>query len=110
MKKNIFKNLFWTSKFAIVVFAAFVVGIVVNIYRLELFGVVPGNAANNFSFNIGFFMPYNLIILISCLVIITVTFIKWNKYPKIKNRIFSLGLTIPIIILWILQLIWVLRL
>lgn len=108
MKNKSETKLYWTAKLAIVTFITFLVGIIINFFRLELLGVVPGNAANNFSFNIGFFIPFNLLILLSCLVVIIGILIKWNKNPKIKNRLISLVFALPIVIFWTLQIIWVL--
>lgn len=99
----------WTLRLAITSLVFFIVVLTINYFRLALFGVVPGYAPHNFSFNLLFFIPTNFLILIMALIVITRILNNWNNWGSLKERIIPLGLTIPIVGLWIFQIVRILN-
>jgi hypothetical protein len=93
-----------TLRMAIVTFGLFVGVMTANHFRLELFGIVPGYAPHNFGFNMLFFIPANLLIILGCFIVIARTLINWNHWRKPTQRIIPLCLTLPIIVEWIFVL------
>jgi hypothetical protein len=73
-------------------FLVFCAAQVVNHYREPWLGVVPGNAANNFGFNLAFYIPATL--LSSSLALISVIFYvrslralrRNNAHPSLAER------------------------
>jgi hypothetical protein len=94
-----------TAITSIVAFGLFILSLIINFYRQELFGFHPRVAGHNFAFNLTFFIPINLIVLILCLTVITKTIVGWKTKENKKAKIIGLSLTIPIVILWTLQII-----
>ena len=75
--------------------------LMINECRFELFGIRPGYAPHNFGFNIFFFFPSTLISLICALTVLV-------RKPNIeikKAKFYSVLLVLPILILWIWQVI-----
>jgi hypothetical protein len=71
---------------------------VLNYYRYELFGVVHHNAANNFWFNLTFFIPLTFCsMLFSIAAYIRVIF-NWKEKPDSAKKIITLVLGGPILI------------
>jgi hypothetical protein len=104
-KSKKIKRAVWNFRLGLFTFILFVAVMTINYFREELFGIVPGYAPHNFSFNLTFFIPANFFILICCLVVIIRTLFNWNKWSEARKRFWSLILTIPIILLWVVQII-----
>ncbi|HCO68164.1 MAG TPA: hypothetical protein DIT04_10485 [Dysgonomonas sp.] len=70
---------------------------ILNFFRQELFGVVPGYAPHNFSFNLLIYIPANIISLVLSIVVIK------KIYPdfRIKKNLLAILIISPIILLWI---------
>lgn len=93
-----------------VAFGLFIISLIVNFFREELFGFQSGIAGHNFSFNISFFIPINFIAIILCLYVLTKIFILREFKADKKNKIICLSLTLPIVILWSLHLLRIIML
>ncbi|MDF3079124.1 MAG: hypothetical protein K0S09_3013 [Sphingobacteriaceae bacterium] len=93
---------------AVVVALLFTLGLTINFFRRELFGIVPGYAPHNFGFNAFFFIPFNFLLLLSSLFIILRTASLWTDSSAKKLKVQSLGLTLPIIALMLFQLLRIL--
>jgi hypothetical protein len=99
----------WTLKLAAFSFVSLVVVLAINHFREELFGIVPGYAPHNFSFNVSFFIPATLVILITSLISIVGTLYNWNKWRSLKYRMVPLVLTMPIVGLFLFRIWWVMK-
>jgi len=99
-----------TRLVAIMALGLFLSGLIINFFRKELFGIIPGYAPHNFGFNFIFFIPLNLIVIGLCLYIITKTLLNWNIGTDRKEKIQTLCLTIPIIFGWIFQVVRIMML
>ncbi len=97
-----------TMKFSIAIFSIFIAILLINTFRLELFGIVPGYAPHNFGFNVMFFIPVNLFVFISSFVILILVIINWTNWGKTKEKYISLGISSSIITLWLLQVLRIL--
>jgi hypothetical protein len=96
-------------RWAIVADSLLVTALIVNYFRFELFGIVPGYAPHNFSFNITFFIPAVLTsALISIFVTVTVL-LAWRSLPSLRVKLITVLMTIPIPILLLIQIIRILR-
>lgn len=71
--------------------------ILLNQYRYELFGVVPGNAANNAGFNMLIFLPLSFVGLLLSVISLTLTVVKWKKWRNVKIRIWTFVMALPAI-------------
>jgi hypothetical protein len=86
--------------------------IILNIFRYELFGVVPGNAPNNFSFNLTVFLPLSFFGLLLSSIALIMVFLKWRKWGNKKIRIFTIFFALPamwLLILLVINTILILR-
>jgi hypothetical protein len=83
---------------SIISFFLLLIAQIANVFRQELFGIVPGYAPHNFSFNLAFFIPINLLALIIGIYVFSKT-IKFKR--KNKKVVISLLLSILPILLWI---------
>ena len=80
--------------------------IIFGYFRKELFGIEPGYAPHNFSFNIGLILPLTFLSLFITFIIAIITFVRWKKLPTIH---FIYG-TFPFIIFmfyFLLQSWWI---
>ncbi len=92
-----------TMKFSIAIFSIFIAVLLINTFRLELFGIIPGYAPHNFGFNVMFFIPVNLFVFISCFVILTLVIINWTKWGKTKEKYISFGISTTIFSFLLIQ-------
>lgn len=110
MKTNENKKINSTLIISFVALVLFIISLIINFFREELFGFQSGIAGHNFSFNISFFIPINFIVIILCLFVLTKIFILKEFKTDKKNKIISLSLTLTILILWSLQLLRIIML
>ena len=75
--------------------------LLINEYRFEIFGITPGYAPNNFGFNIFFFLPSTLVLLICSIIVL----IRSPDNKNQKAKLFSILIISPILILWAWQII-----
>jgi hypothetical protein len=105
MKRQRISKEKWTFGIAAVAFTAFVHVMMINIFREELFGIVPGYAPHNFAFNMTFFLPANFLILVLSVGMLIRTLKNWSAWKNKKTKIAILFLTLPISLLWTWQII-----
>jgi len=89
-----------TTVIAVFTFGYFVFVLVVNEFRYELFGIVPGYAPHNFSFNLSFFLPSMVLLLIGALIVV----VRFKHKATTRERNWRLVLVSPVIVFWIWQL------
>lgn len=97
-------------RWAILADSLLIIALVVNYFRLEWLGVVPGYAPHNFSFNVVFFIP---IVLTSTLISYFVagqTLMNWRRLPNIGIKFLTVLMTAPIPILLLIQIIQIMKL
>ncbi|MBR8538340.1 hypothetical protein KDU71_22405 [Carboxylicivirga sediminis] len=93
-----------TMKFSIIVFILFITAWTINIFREELFGIVPGYAPHNFGFNVMFFGPINLFVFISSFIVLMLVIYNWTNWGKSKEKYISFGISSLIVGFWIVQI------
>jgi hypothetical protein len=93
-----------TLLFAVAAFFLFISLYVISYYRQPLLGLSPGVASYNFAFNILFAFPLYILIFILCIIVVNRNAMYWNVWKSKKNKIFSLGLTIPILLIIVMML------
>jgi hypothetical protein len=110
VKENTEKSKKGYFNFALSIFIVglFVFILLINAFRKELFGIEPGYAPHNFGFNVTFFIPSMMLIGILSLIVIARVIIFWGKWKNMSMKIVSLLMTVPIVILQILQVVWIL--
>lgn len=93
-----------TFRISIIALILFIISIIFSYYRQELFGFIPGHLPHNIGFNFKVFAPINLIALTLSLIAIIRS---WNRamINGKKIRIISIGLTIPVFLFWIANII-----
>lgn len=94
---------------AIIASSLFVLLLTLNYFRLELLGIVPGYAPHNFGFNILFFLPTLIVILIISGLVIGGVLGQWKKIARPRNKLIPLLLTVPIVALFFLRLALIFR-
>lgn len=109
VKENTEKSKKGYFNFALSIFLVglFVFVLLINAFRKELFGIEPGYAPHNFGFNVTFFIPSMILIMILSIIVIARVLIFWSKWTNMPMKIVSLLLTMPIVILQILQVVWI---
>ncbi len=99
----------WDIIFASVAVVLLLLALFLNFYRYEFFGVVPGNAANNFGFNLTYFFPLTFSSLLLSAVVNFRVFAGWAVRTNLLKKLLVLILTTPIIFLFFYRIIMVLR-
>lgn len=98
MNFKVSRNQTWDLFLAALSALLLLTALILNLYRYEIFGVVPHNAANNFWFNLTFFMPLTFCsMLFSIAAYIRVLF-NWKEKPDSAKKIVTLVLGGPILI------------
>ncbi|MEQ1799447.1 MAG: hypothetical protein ABL872_15945, partial [Lacibacter sp.] len=85
----------WDIIFAVVAVIFLLLALFLNFYRYEFFGVVPGNAANNFAFNLSYFFPLTFSSLLLSVAVNFRVFAGWTVRPNLLKKILVLVLTTP---------------
>ena len=89
--------------------ALLITTLVVNYFRFDWFGIVPGYAPHNFSFNVVFFIPVVFTAALIAYFVAGQVLINWRRLPKGLIKLLIILMTAPIPILFIRQIILVLR-
>lgn len=90
---------------AILAAGFFATAVVLNVYRYQLFGVVHHNAANNFWFNLTFFIPLMLLSAALCILVNLRLFFGWNERTNLVKKMISLALTAPVLLIFLKSLV-----
>lgn len=105
MEKSIEKKLKWTQRFAILSFGILIIALGINYFREPLFGIKKGYAPQNFSFNFIFFLPTMLLSLGLGLAAFGRTLKHWRTWNNLNKKLIFIGLSIPVMLLWTIQII-----
>lgn len=109
-KPEITKKQKWTLGISISSFILLALAYIINEFRFELFGLIPGSAPNNFVFNFTFFIPVILITLFVSTGMLVRTLKYWRFWKQLNFKLLVLLFTLPIILHFILILIWLITL
>ena len=101
---NVLNKIKWIKKTAIASFGILVITLLLNHFRTILFGFEKGYAPDNFVFNFIIFLPAMLISLILGLTSLVRILKHWKKWDELYKKVFYIGLSFPIICVWILLL------
>lgn len=102
------KKLKWTFRMALTSFILLTFTLLINYFREPLLGVKEGYAPHNFSFNLLFFLPAILTSLGLGIAVIGRTIKHWKKWNNLSRKLIFIGLSSPIILLFIFQTIRIL--
>ncbi|MFZ6052516.1 hypothetical protein [Halocola ammonii] len=86
---------YWSTRVALLAPMIFAIVEIMSIFREELFGIVPGYAPHNFSFNFGFYLPAHFFLSTLCLLVIIRTYINWDIWPAKIEKYVALLLSVP---------------
>jgi len=78
--------------------------LLINHFRFELLGIVPGYAPHNFGFNMLFFLPSTILSLIGALIVL----FRIDKIKIKRVNLIRVLIVLPIIALWTIQVIRIL--
>jgi hypothetical protein len=87
----------------------FSIALILNYFRYELFGVVPGYAPHNFSFNFSIFIPLTVSALLLSTHVNFRVLLYWSDRPNLLQKLLALLLTTPIIVLFFYMIFATLR-
>lgn len=79
------------------------IALFINYFREPLLGIKEGYVPHNFSFNFMFFLPSILISLGLGVAVIGRTIKHWTKWNNLNKKIILIGLSSPVILLFIYQ-------
>ncbi len=96
-------------RWAIIADCLLIIALIINYFRLEWFGIVPGYAPHNFSFNFVFFIPMVLTSALIAYFVAGQTLLNWKRLPDIRVKLLIVLMTLPIPILLIIQIINILK-
>lgn len=102
------KKLKWTFRMALTSFALLFIALLINYFREPLLGIKEGYAPHNFSFNFLFFLPAILTSLGLGVAVIGRTIKHWKKWKNLNKKLLFIGLSSPVILLFIFQIIRIL--
>lgn len=108
---NRIKSVLWNNSInktlliSIISCVIFISVYIINIYREELFGVIPGYGPHNFGFNILFYIPLNVLSLTLSIYAIFQAIRKWRVWNEITKKTLILFLSSPTIFFWIILII-----
>ena len=102
------KKLKWTYRMALTSFILLALALLINYFREPLLGVKVGYAPHNFSFNFLFFLPVIFTSLGLGIAVIGRTVKHWKKWNNLNKKLIFIGLSSPIILLFIFQTIRIL--
>jgi hypothetical protein len=97
------------AQWAIASMLLFITGLTLNYFREPLLGYREGSAAHNFSFNVMFFFPLMLTSLFISIIVLSILGYSWKKFQDVKTRIIVFSCSIPIIFLFVFQVVRVFR-
>lgn len=102
------KKLKWTYRMALASFTLLIMALFINYFREPLLGIKEGYAPHNFSFNFLFFLPAILTSLGFGIAVIGRTIKHWKKWNNLNRKLIFIGLSSPVILLFIFQTIRIL--
>ena len=102
------KKLKWTFRMALTSFILLILALLINYFREPLLGVKQGYAPHNFSFNFLFFLPAILTSLGLGIAVIGRTIKHWKNWKSLDKKLIFIGLSSPVILLFIFQTIRIL--
>lgn len=106
---NLYRHQQRLFRWAILADSLLVAALLVNYFRFELFGIVPGYAPHNFSFNIVFFIPAVLISALISYFVAGKVLLNWGRLPNLRIKLVTVLMTAPIPILLLVQIVRILR-
>ncbi|UAB82292.1 hypothetical protein INR76_05900 [Marixanthomonas sp. SCSIO 43207] len=102
------KKLKWTFRMALTSFTLLIITLLVNYFREPLLGIKEGYAPHNFSFNFLFFLPAIITSLGLGIAVLGRTIKNWKKWNDLNKKLIFIGLSSPVVLLFIFQTIRIL--
>jgi len=102
------KKLKWTFRMALTSFTLLIITLLVNYFREPLLGIKEGYAPHNFSFNFLFFLPAIITSLGLGIAVLGRTIKHWKKWNDLNKKLIFIGLSSPVVLLFIFQTIRIL--
>lgn len=102
------KKLKWNLRMALTSFSLLTFALLINYFREPLLGIKEGYAPHNFSFNFLFFLPAILTSLGLGIAVIGRTIKHWRNWNSLNRKLIFIGLSGPVILLFIFQTIRIL--
>jgi hypothetical protein len=87
----------------------FICALVLNYFRRPLFGIIPGYAPHNFTFNFIFFIPATVIATLISYFVVGQTILNWRRLIDLRGKVVALLLTVPILALFVLMVFRIFR-
>ncbi|MDA0177388.1 MULTISPECIES: hypothetical protein [Mesoflavibacter] len=89
------KKIKWTTRMAFSSLGILIIALLINEFRVPLFGIKKGYAPHNFGFNFTFFLPSMAIAIGLGFAVIGRTIKHWKTWTNLNKKLVLIGLSIP---------------